>query len=167
MICKFQSIYCSNNNSVKSNDILRLIVATFICTHFDTWRNAFRYVQMHFIRSKCIQTSWCWMKILLGHHKMHFDATKCIWKWFAFRKLAWSSRNAFRVDDCPPNAFCSSRDAFGDLRSPNAFRRTQMHLGTKRIWGVTHCCREAPDWKHFHFTMIRIRSNRHHNKVNT
>jgi hypothetical protein len=57
------------------------------------------------------------MKIHLGRHEMYLDATECIWEQFRFRELARSSRNAFRVDDCPQMNFDRPRDAFGDFRS--------------------------------------------------
>ena len=54
------------------------------------------------------------------HFGVGMIVTKCISCWC-------SSRNAFRT----------SRDVFGDLRSRNAFRRPETCFGTKCISGVT------------------------------
>jgi hypothetical protein len=77
MICKFQSIYCTNNSSVISNDILRLIVAIFICTHFITKQNAFRYVQMHPDELGLNENIFGTSRDAFGRNEMHLGAV-CI-----------------------------------------------------------------------------------------
>ena len=53
MICKFQSIYCINNSSVKSNDTavdscnFHLYAFRYIAKCISLRPNAFRYIQMY------------------------------------------------------------------------------------------------------------------------